>query len=162
MRFSCAVVAFCVCVWCNKFLCVAPGCRQPMIAAYFKVLLIFWRGRRGQLIYKNNFVDSNYFRDILYFWIAVKRKQLACQYASVEHVWNVMAHAQKPDLGFQRNGRVHLNWRRVQSTTGSWGVRISGSNAGYTMFWGRVQDYWLPTPLECFPYNSPTVRRRVP
>ena len=29
---------------------------------------------------------------------------------AVEHVWNVMAHAQKPDLVFQRNGRVHLNW----------------------------------------------------
>ena len=27
----------------------------------------------------------------------------------VEHVWNVMAHAQKPYLVFQRNGRVHLN-----------------------------------------------------
>jgi hypothetical protein len=24
-------------------------------------------------------------------------------------VWNVMAHAQKPDLVFRRNGRVHLN-----------------------------------------------------
>ena len=32
----------------------------------------------------------------------------------VEHVWNVMAHAQKPDLVFQRNGRVHLNWRGGQ------------------------------------------------
>jgi hypothetical protein len=87
-----------------------------------------------------------------------------------EYVWNVMAHAQKPDLVFQRNGRVHLNWRRggggaVQSTTGSRGVRISssnGSNAGYTMFWGRVQDYWLPTPLACSPFSSPTVRHRVP
>ena len=29
----------------------------------------------------------------------------------LEHVWNVMAHAQKPDLVFQRNGRVHLNRR---------------------------------------------------
>ena len=27
----------------------------------------------------------------------------------------------------------------VQSTTGSRGVRISGSNAGYTMFWGSVK-----------------------
>jgi len=27
----------------------------------------------------------------------------------LEHVRNVMAHAQKPDLVFQRNGRVHLN-----------------------------------------------------
>ena len=80
---------------------------------------------------------------------------------SVEHVWNVMAL-------FQRNGRVHLNWRgrgSVQSTTGSRGVRISGSNgsnAGYSMFWGRVQGYWLPTPLACFPITSPTVRHRVP
>jgi len=53
----------------------------------------------------------------------------------------------------------------VQSTTGSRGVRISGSNgsnAGYTIFWGRVQDYWLPIPLACFPFTSPTVRHHVP
>jgi len=30
------------------------------------------------------------------------------------------------------------------------------------MFWGRVQDYWLPTPLACSPFTSPTVRHRVP
>jgi len=34
-------------------------------------------------------------------------------------------------------------------------VRISGSNAGYTMFRGRAQDYWLPIPLACFPFTSP-------
>ena len=50
----------------------------------------------------------------------------------------------------------------VQSTTGRRGVRISGSNAGCTMFRGRVHDYWLPTPLACFPFTSPTVRHRVP
>jgi len=88
--------------------------------------------------------------------------------SEAEHVRNVMAHAQKPDLVFQRNGRVHLNCRvggSVQSTTGSRGVRISGSNgrnAGYNMFWGKVQDYWLPTPLAWFPFTSPTVRHRVP
>ena len=32
----------------------------------------------------------------------------------VEHVLNVMAHAQNPDLVFQRNGRVHLNRRGSQ------------------------------------------------
>ena len=77
-----------------------------------------------------------------------------------------MADAQKPDLVYQRNGRVHLNRRgSVQSTTGSRGVRISGSNgsnAGYTMFRGIVQDYWLPTPLTCSTFTSPTVRHRVP
>ena len=59
---------------------------------------------------------------------------------------NVMAHAQKPELGFLRNGRVHLNRRggSVQSTAGSRGVRISGSNAGYTMFRGSVKGTGYP------------------
>jgi len=34
-------------------------------------------------------------------------KRLGC-------VWNVMAHAQKPDFVFRRNGRVHLNRRERQ------------------------------------------------
>jgi hypothetical protein len=62
-----------------------------------------------------------------------------------------MAHAQKPDFVFRRNGRVHLNRRgaSVQSTTGSRGVRISGSNAGYTMFRGSVKGtgYSLHSPV---------------
>jgi len=32
----------------------------------------------------------------------------------------------------------------VQSTTGSWGVRINGSNAGYTMFRGSVKGTGYP------------------
>jgi len=40
-----------------------------------------------------------------------------------------MAHAQKPDFVFRGT---------VQSTTGSWGVRISGNYAAYTIFWGNV------------------------
>jgi len=57
-----------------------------------------------------------------------------------------MAQAQKPDFVFRRNGRVHLNRRgaSVQSTTGSRGVRISGSNAGYTMFRGSVKSTGYP------------------
>jgi hypothetical protein len=71
-------------------------------------------------------------------------------YRVVEASWNVMAHAQKPYFVFRRNGRVHLNRRRrrgggaVKSTTGSWGVRISGSNAGYTMFRGSVKGTGCP------------------
>jgi len=34
--------------------------------------------------------------------------------AYVEASWNVMAHAQKPDFVFRRNGRVHLNRRGRQ------------------------------------------------
>ena len=60
--------------------------------------------------------------------------------------WNVMARAHKPGLVFWRNGRVHLNRRgaSVQSTTGSRGVRISGTNAGYTMFRGSVKGTGYP------------------
>ena len=68
-------------------------------------------------------------------------------------------------LSAKRTSSFKLARGSVQSTTGSRGVRISGSNgsnAGYTMFWGRVQDYWLPTPLACSPFTSPTVRHRVP
>jgi hypothetical protein len=65
--------------------------------------------------------------------------------------WNVMAHAQKTDFVFRRNGQVHLNRRgaSVQSTTGSPGVRIRVSNAGYTMFRGSVKStgYQLHSPV---------------
>jgi len=70
-----------------------------------------------------------------------------------------MAHAQKPNLVFQRNGRVHLNRRgaSVQSTADSRGVLIVGSNAGYTMFRGSVKGIGYPlhssvspsVPLQC-------------
>ena len=39
----------------------------------------------------------------------------------------------------------------VQSTTGSRGVRISGSNAGYTMFRGSVKSTGYPLHSPVFP-----------
>ena len=58
----------------------------------------------------------------------------------------MMAHVQKPDFIFRRNARVHLNRRvaSVQSTTGSRGVRISGSNAGYAMLRSSVKGTGYP------------------
>jgi hypothetical protein len=71
-----------------------------------------------------------------------------------------MAHAQKPDFVFPWNGRVHLNRRGRQFSwlLGSQGVRISGSNAGYTMFRGSVNGNGCPfhspvSPLH-FPYRA--------
>jgi len=97
----------------------------------------------------------------------------------VDCVCNVTAHAQKPDFVFRRNGLVHLNRRgvSVQSTTGSRGVRISGSNAGCTMFRGSVKSTGYPLhspvspslPLSCVTVchhistglYSPTAQRRT-
>ena len=63
-----------------------------------------------------------------------------------------MTHAQKPDFVFRRNRRVYFNRpaeASVQSTAGSRGVRISGSNAGYTMFRGSMKGtgYLLHSPV---------------
>jgi hypothetical protein len=87
------------------------------------------------------------------FWDVMQRRLVDC-------VWNVMANAQKPNFVFRRNGRVHLNRQgaSVQSTTGSRGAGISGSNAGYTMFRGSVKStgYPLHSPV------SPSLPHRVP
>jgi hypothetical protein len=131
----------------------------------------------------------------------------------LDSVWNVMAHAQKQDLVFQWNGRVHLNravWRQfsrllaavvcasavvmhilrysarvlathcirlsakrtnpfkshgvtsVQSTAGSRGVRISGSNAGYTVFRGSVKGTGYPLHSSVSSFTSLTMRHSVP
>ena len=65
-----------------------------------------------------------------------RRGQLKCDGTSVETRFRFLG----------RNGRVHLNQlgASVQSTTGSRGVRISGSNAGYTMFRGSVKSTGYP------------------
>ena len=52
----------------------------------------------------------------------------------------------------------------VQSTTGSWGVRISGSNAEYTMFRGSVEStgYPLHSPVSpSLPLPSATVCHHI-
>ena len=75
-----------------------------------------------------------------------------------------MAHAQKPDVVFRRNGGVHLNRQgaSVQSTTGSRGVRISDSNAGYTMFRGSVKSTGYPLHSTVSPSLPQPVSHRVP
>ena len=49
----------------------------------------------------------------------------------------------------------------VQSTTGSRGVRISGGNAGYTMFRCSVKGTGYPLHSPFSPLTSPPVRHRV-
>ena len=67
-----------------------------------------------------------------------------------------MAHVQKPDFVFRWNGRVHLNRRgaSVQSTTGSRGVRISGSEVVWRVL--------VTHSIRQFPLHFPYLGRRVP
>jgi hypothetical protein len=79
-------------------------------------------------------------------------------------VWNVMAHAQKPDFVFQRKGRVHLNRRGRQF------IRLLAADVcasavvmlDATLLRGSVKSegYWIPTTFARFPFTSPPVRHR--
>ena len=57
-----------------------------------------------------------------------------------------MAHAQKPDFVFRakRTSPFKSAGALCQSTAGSGSVRISGNNAGYTMFRGSVKGTGYP------------------
>ena len=73
---------------------------------------------------------------------------------AVDCVWNVMAHAQKPDCVFRGNGRIHLyrqgrHFSRLLSAEVCASAFIVGSNAGYTMLRGGVKGtgYSLHSPV---------------
>jgi len=67
--------------------------------------------------------------------VSVCRGQLKCDGTRAETRFRLSAKRTSP---FQAAGAS------VQSTTGSRGVRISGSNAGYTMFRGSVKSTGYP------------------
>ena len=74
-----------------------------------------------------------------------------------------MAHAQKPDFVFPRNGRVHLNrWGLQFSRLLAPEVCASALVMLETPCSEAVWEYWLPTPFASFPFTSPPVRHRVP
>jgi hypothetical protein len=69
-----------------------------------------------------------------------------------------MAHAQKSDFVFRRNGRVHLNrrgrqFRRLPAAEFCAVAFIVGSNAGYTMFRGSVK---ATLSIRQFPLHFPS------
>ena len=74
-----------------------------------------------------------------------------------------MAHAQKPDFVFRRNGRVHLNRQGRQfSRLLSAEVCASALVMLDTPCSEVVCMYWLPIPFATFPFTSPPMRHRVP
>ena len=74
-----------------------------------------------------------------------------------------MAHAQKPDSVFRRNGRVHLN-RRGRQFSRLLAAEVCASALVMldTPCSEVVWEYWLPTPFASLPFTSPLVRHRVP
>jgi len=80
-----------------------------------------WNGQRAEEVWGNNWIHIH---SKFWSWI-LKRKGFVGElvvderiiskwFLELEHIWNVMAHGQKPDFVFRRNGRVNLNWRGGQ------------------------------------------------
>jgi hypothetical protein len=81
----------------------------------------------------------------------------------VNCVWNVMAHAQKPDFVFRRNERAHFNrlgrqFSRLLAAEVCASALVMLDTPCSEVVW----EYWLPTPFASFPFTSPPVRHRVP
>ena len=72
-----------------------------------------------------------------------------------------MAHAQKSDFVFRRNGRVHLNRRRRQlSRLQAADVCAPAVVMLDTPCSEVAWECWLPAPFASFPFTSPPVRGR--
>ena len=68
-----------------------------------------------------------------------------------------MAHAQKPDFVFPRNGRAHLNrWGRQFSWLLAAEVCTSALVMLDTPCLVVAWEYWLPTPFASFPLHFPS------
>jgi len=68
-----------------------------------------------------------------------------------------MAHAQKPNSVFRRNGRVHLN-RRGRQFSRLLAAELCASAVLMldTPCFEVVCEYWLPTPFTGFPLHFPS------
>jgi hypothetical protein len=81
----------------------------------------------------------------------------------VDCIWNVMAHVQKPDFPFRRNGRVHLN-RHGRQFSGLLAAEMYAP-AVVMLDTPCSEVVWrvLPTHSICqLPFISPPVHRHVP
>ena len=84
-----------------------------------------------------------------------------CSTLVIDWVWNVMAHAQKPDFVFRRNGRVHLNrWgcqfsRLLAAEVCAWAVVMLGTLSSEVVWRGLATHYICQFPLHFPSHASP-------
>ena len=90
--------------------------------------------------------------NIFYYSLCAGRLRLKCDGTRAETQFCLSAKRMSP---FKSAGALG------QSIAGSRGVRISGSNAGYTKFRGSVKSTGYPLHSH-FPFTSPLVRHHVP
>ena len=83
--------------------------------------------------------------------------------SAVDCVWNVMAHAQKPDIAFLRNGLVRLNLRghqfsRLLAAEVCASALVMLATPCFEVVWRVLATH----SIRQFPFTSPPVRHCVP
>jgi hypothetical protein len=128
---------------------------------------MLWIGNSGEkslvYFYSNNIILIRIIHINLFLFLIRRQRAFSTLPAVqewVEFVWNVMAHAQKPDLVFQGNGRVHLN-RQGRQFSRVLAVEECGSAGSDCISWiDRVPRYSgraLPThSIRLFPLHFPS------
>ena len=123
-----------------------PTCSDPYLLLLLLLTYLDMGRRNGYItiyiyiyIYKNS---ASYFVKQKYTKYNFGRMRLKCDGTCAATRFHLSAKWTSP---FQ------LARASVQSTTGSRGMRISGSNAEYTMFWGSVKSTCYPLHLPVSP-----------
>ena len=83
--------------------------KRPQSKLYYKILLLCLNSSKLRNSIKKHFLSSTK----IMFRKTSSTTATTKQYAA-DCVWKVMAHAQKPDFVFRRNGRVRLNLQGSQ------------------------------------------------
>jgi len=78
-----------------------PNASESMFKFFANARMLLWNYSYGKCFYKMRLTP----------WVFSRVRHVCLP---VDCVWNVMAHAQKSDFVFRRNGRVHLNRRGRQ------------------------------------------------
>ena len=101
-------------------------------------------------------------KNLIYFfqwWMQQwsSQKLVDVSHRVVEAIWNVMAHAQKSDFVFRRNGRVHLTLRLLMSI---YRAPSKAINANVVYIWTYIWQRWNSLFLfaaQCF--NTESMQR---
>ena len=100
---------------------------------------------------------------LTYLWLIPLSISSCLPLRMVDCVWNVMAHAQKPDSFFRRNGRVHLNrqgrqFSRLLVAEVCASAVVMLNTPCSEVVWRVLATH----SIRQFPLHFPPVRHRVP
>jgi len=155
----------------GKFWAVVNMAMSTVLPEYIRNLLTTWEtisfSRRTLLLGLNYGHQGRHPTDTPPNRSPLPTALWASSVTTVDCIWNVMAHVQKPDFVSWRNRQVHLNQWGCQFSRLLCTSSCAHQPVGFVLLVQACvlqssDAYWLPTPFSCFPFTSPPVHHRVP